>query len=130
MTRTSRHYRPYRCQVNLDTGRSGIRATVLLIIVFLTTAALAYVWLRSGESELNRKAQNLRSEYREQVKELENLTMELERYRGGRYILTAVERLQLNLHQPVYGQVRRLPAHEPLNPEHPDLPASGMLAKN
>lgn len=110
-----KHTRRYQYQT-LDVNAAGsVKTTfglLLVAVVVALAASLAYVWLRSGTETWERRAAERRQEYEVKVKKRHNLKVELETYRGGRYILSAVHHWNLDLHPPYPGQVRRVAVDE------------------
>ena len=103
-----RRYRRYDCQVNVDAGNKRFRWHCVALFAVILAGALSYVWLRSEQERLGRDIQGQRSKFAVRTKELVNLRMEMEGYKSGKYILTAVDRLGLELRAPLPGQVRRV----------------------
>ena len=105
-----RTYRRYQLRVELEPATRRFRCHCAALFLFVLAAALTYVWLRSEEDRLGRESQELRHDLDERNKELVNLRVEMEGYRSGRHILTAVDRMGLKLRPPTPGQVRRIPS--------------------
>ena len=104
----SRGYRRYQ-RVRVDAPppgsvRSG--AYVVAIVVLSAAVAIAYVWFHSADVRLGRDVDGLRREFAIQAKEVENLHVQVESYRSGRYIGAAVKRFGLKLRDSIPGQIR------------------------
>jgi len=80
---------------------------VLLVAVGLAVT-LGFVYLRSATDAMIKERDLLARRLSIQAKEEENLWVELESYKRGDYILSAVVRLGLPLRPPAPGQVRRV----------------------
>ncbi len=111
MSRTSgreRKYRPYNCRVDTVPVSSKSRWCCVGISLFALFAALAFVWLQSDQQRTYKELQKIQHKLFLKGKEVENLGMQLEGYTSGKYVLTTVDRLGLNLRPPVRGQVCRV----------------------
>ena len=103
-----RKYRRYQCHVNASPVRKGAVYCCGGVLVFALAAILTFVWTQSALNNTSNRLQNLRREFALKAKEAENLRTDLEAFKGGRYILTAVDRLRLGLRPPLPGQVYRV----------------------
>ncbi len=119
--RTPNHSRKYRryqpCNVDFGLATSRFRWSCVAFLLFVMVTALAFVWCRSSRDRTGRTVQRLRRQFSLKAKEAENLRMELEKYRGGSYILREVNRLGLGLRPADPQQVRRLEFRPPLSPD-------------
>jgi len=107
-TRQDRRYRRYQCRVQTGPGPGRLVWHSGSVLAFVLLVSLAFVWCRSAETKMNRRMVELREQYKLKLNELKNLQIDLEHYRGGKHVLTAVEQFELELHPPVAGQVRRI----------------------
>jgi hypothetical protein len=129
--RASSRTRPYRYETVEFQGSVTLHRGLwpLAVLVGIALAALlAYVGLRSATEVQQRQLSQLRKEYGISSKEAENLGIELESYKSGSYVLSAVNRLGLGLRPPYPGQVRRVsliptpaPEKEPYSAGNPFL---------
>ncbi len=87
--------------------RSGAWQGIVLVFL-IASAIMAFVWLRSNTERLQRELVQTRKAHEIQGKTMENLGIELETYKSGRYVLAAVQRFELGLRPPTHGQVRRV----------------------
>jgi hypothetical protein len=114
--RTLAHNRLYRYETvefEAPEAMRGMAWKSITLVAIVLVAALAFVWLRSSTERMQRSLAGLRHEHQLRLKELENLRIELETYKSGRYVLSAVNRLGLNLRPPYPGQVRRVAVTAP-----------------
>jgi len=104
-----RRYRRYRCRVDTAAApRGGSLCYCAGVLVFLMLVSLAFVWCRSEHARLDKHLQGLRREFGVRAKAEENMRMEVEAYRSGEYVLTAVDQLALGLRLAKPQQVRRV----------------------
>lgn len=97
-----------RSDVRPATGRASFWFVVLLVLTVVSGVALMYIRFNSEQVKMGRKLRSLRREFALRAKELENLRIEVESYKNGAYIRTAVRTMQLGLREPGNGQVRRV----------------------
>ena len=102
-----RRYRRYQCRVDTSAAPRGSLCYCAGVLVFLMLVSLTFVWCRSAHGRLDKELQGLRRQFGAKAKEVENMHMEVETYRSGRYVLTAVEKLALGLRPANPQQVRR-----------------------
>ena len=74
----------------------------------LLALGIYYVHLISATERMQREHRRLLREYDEGSKALENVRLELASYKSPNYIETQVKLMNLGLHPPYPGQVRRL----------------------
>ena len=103
-----RKYRRYHCRVETASDGHPLIWYLLVVLLLAGSAAMAFAWLQSERAGMGRELQRLRREFAVTAKEVENLKMEVESYRGGTYILSAVDTLGLKLRHPLPGQVVRV----------------------
>lgn len=103
-----RRYRRYQCRVDTGAAPRGSLCYCAGVLVFLMLVSLVFVWCRSEHARLDKQLQGLRREFGVKAKEVENIRMEVEAYRSGKYVLTAVEQLALGLRPANPQQVRRV----------------------
>lgn len=103
-----RRYRYRRLQVRVKEKPNplGWRAAVLLGL--LLGAGITYVALISTTDRLQRSHRKLLKAYDEGNKALENSRLELETFSSPEYIERQVKAMNLGLHKPYTGQVRRM----------------------
>jgi len=89
-------------------GRASFWFMVLLVLAVVSGVALMYIRFNSEQVKMGRELRTLRREFALRSKELENLRVEVESYKSGSYIRTAVRSMQLGLREPDKGQVRRV----------------------
>ena len=121
-----RTYRRYRGKPDGEPISKSFRWYLAGLCVFVLASALVFVWFRSAQEKLGKRADYLRHQCTLKIRETENLRMEREGYWSGKYILPAVTHFRLNLRPAAPGQVRRLTV-DPRGPD-PDLGAPGMVA--
>jgi len=103
-----RRYRRYQCRVDTAAAPRGSLCYCAGVLVFLMLVSLMFVWCRSEHARLDKQLQGLRRGFGVKAKKVENMRMEVEAYRSGKYILTAVEQLALGLRPTNPQQVRRV----------------------
>jgi len=79
-----------------------------LFLAGLLVLGINYVYLISATERMQREHRRLLRAYDEGSKALENVRLELESYKSPNYIETQVKLMNLGLHPPYPGQVRRL----------------------
>jgi len=103
-----RRYRYRRLEVRAKGKPNPIMWKVGLMLLCFLMLGVYYVWVISTNARLDRDLRRLQKAYSDGCKQLENVRMEMESYKSGHYILTQVQNLNLNLHPPYPGQVRRV----------------------
>lgn len=79
-----------------------------LVLSILLGLGFHYVYLVSGTERMQREHRRLLRAYDEGSKALDNVKLELESFKSPNYIETQVKAMNLGLHPPYPGQVRRL----------------------
>ncbi|MCF7855098.1 MAG: hypothetical protein K9N51_09895 [Candidatus Pacebacteria bacterium] len=111
-TAATRLYRYEMLESNMaQVSRAGVVWRLLVVIIPALAVALAFVWLQSTTEKLEQRLATLRREHELREKQVGNLRIELETYKSGRYIVSAVRRFDLELRPPYPGQVRRVSMH-------------------
>lgn len=103
-----RRYRSRRLEVRVKDRSNPVMWKIGLLLAVVLVAGVFYVWLISSNERLDRQLHNRQKQLADGMKQLENVRMELESYKSGHYIITQVQNLNLNLHPPYPGQVRRV----------------------
>lgn len=107
-TTVQRRYRYRRLEVKGKGKPNPIIWKVVPMLGCFLALGVYYVWLISANAQLDRDLRRLQKAYSDGCKQLENVRMEMESYKSGHYILTQVQNMNLNLHPPYPGQVRRV----------------------
>ena len=105
-------------------GVLGYLAVLIILPVFLL--GLVYVKLNSDQVKMKRELTRMRHEFGLKSKELANLRVEVEMYRDGDHIGKHVITMGLDLDEPEYGRVIRMPAGIPVRPR--PAPVDAMVA--
>lgn len=120
--------RMYQARVHMGDRRGGAFLLPLLALLLIgCLSALTFVWLNSQQDHMGRQIRETRKQIALRSKELENLRVEVESYKRGRYIHRAVSQLGLELREPLPGQVHRV--DEELKERSPEWLQDSMVAK-
>ena len=106
--RTKRRFRQQNVQLDMRGNIKTTLAVISILIVMASVTLLGFVWLRSGTEHWKKALSERQREYEVTLKKRDNLRAELETFRSGKYILSAVHHWNLDLHPPYPGQVRRV----------------------
>lgn len=103
-----RRYRLRPVQVKAKESPHPYAWRIGVVLFFLLGLGIYYVHLISATERMQREHRRLLHEYDEGSKALENVKLELESFKSPNYIETQVKVMNLGLHPPYPGQVRRL----------------------
>ena len=107
---TPNHRRYRQNQVRVDQGNAPhpVLWRVLLLLGIALGIGLYYVAQTKRRDDLQRSYTALEREISGNAKEIDNIRMQLESFKNGRYIMAKVEEKKLGLRPPLPGQVRRV----------------------
>jgi cell division protein FtsL len=129
MRTNTRNYRQRTLQAQVPKTASPSALRYVLLIMLACSMGLACVWLRSATEKTSKTLQKKRREFALKRKETENLRLELETFKSGRHIYQAVAQMNLQLREPLPGQVRRV-ANGKVTDSAPTRERQGLLARN
>ena len=107
-TPSQRRYRQNKVRIEPGGAPHPLLWRVLLLLGLALGIGLYYVAQTKRRDDLQRNYTKLEQEISDNVKEIDNIRMQLESFKNGRYIMGKVEEKKLGLRPPLPGQVRRV----------------------
>ena len=108
ITANQRRYRQNKVRVDQENAPHPVLWRVLLLLGIALGIGLYYVGQTKRRDDLQRNYTALEREISGNTKEIDNIRMQLESFKNGRYIMAKVEEKKLGLRPPLPGQVRRV----------------------